>query len=169
MVCIGGTYIACTSRLSFYMQFASRVLYYTPIEPKWYIFAIIFPFGRCRLVPYACAMPNIYPSQDVLIRLLREVRKERQIKQEELSERLGKHRTFVTKYESGDRRLDVFELLAICSELSLDVHAVVDAIVGKTPPGTYQHEEYLHGFAKGFLIGKGYKVEGGVFAENNGE
>lgn len=111
-------------------------------------------------------MLNIYPSRDALIRLLRKIRKERNITQEELSERLGKHRTFVTKYESGDRRLDVFELQAICTELSLDIHVVVDAVIGKTPPGTCRHEEYLHGFAKGFLIGKGYKVEGGVFAEN---
>lgn len=127
-------------------------------------------FGRYQCVLYSGAMTSTYPHSqyEALIRLLREARKERSIKQEDLSARLGKHRVFVTKYESGDRRLDVFELFAICHELSVDVHTLIDAVKGETPPEIRQHEEYVHGFCKGFLTAKGYEIQGGVFAEDVG-
>ena len=87
--------------------------------------------------------------------------------QETLSERLGKHRTYVSRYESGERRLDVFELFAICRELALDLQAVVDAVQAKTASLAPEHYEYMLGFARGFLIANGYTVTGGLEFEED--
>lgn len=97
---------------------------------------------------------------EALARLLREERRARDITQEDLSTRLGKHRVFVTKYESGERTLDVLELLHICRELSLGLGAVLQAIGDDAPPELPAREDYLIGFCKGFLLAKGYEVTG---------
>jgi transcriptional regulator with XRE-family HTH domain len=39
--------------------------------------------------------------------------------QAELAERVGQSQSFVSKYESGERRLDVLELRRICGALGL--------------------------------------------------
>jgi transcriptional regulator with XRE-family HTH domain len=41
-------------------------------------------------------------------------RKKAGLTQHDLAERLGKPQSFVAKYESGERRIDVVEFLAIC-------------------------------------------------------
>jgi transcriptional regulator with XRE-family HTH domain len=41
-------------------------------------------------------------------------RKERQIPQTELAQKLGKPQSFVSKFEGRERRLDVVEFIAIC-------------------------------------------------------
>lgn len=112
-------------------------------------------------------MASTSHPHDALVLLLKEVRKERKINQEELSTRLGKHRVYVTKYESGDRRLDLFELMEICRELSLDIHAVINAIEANTPKLQLEQEAYLHGLAKGFLVAKGYKLVRGLFTDDD--
>lgn len=109
---------------------------------------------------------TIRQKHELLIRLLREARKKQAINQEELSARLGKHRVFVTKYESGDRQLNLFELMAICRELSLDIHAVIRGMESDMPTSLEQDELYLHGFCKGFLLAKGYEVSKGKMADD---
>lgn len=51
--------------------------------------------------------------------LLRELRAEKQFTQAELAGRLAKPQSFVSKYESGERRLDVAELMAVCDALEV--------------------------------------------------
>lgn len=48
--------------------------------------------------------------------------------QAELSARLGKPQSFVSKYERGERRLDVVEFVEIARELSLDIPKVLAQI-----------------------------------------
>jgi transcriptional regulator with XRE-family HTH domain len=48
--------------------------------------------------------------------------------QVEVSARLGRPQSFVAKYEGGERRLDVVELLQVCSALGVDPHQLVDAM-----------------------------------------
>lgn len=57
------------------------------------------------------------PEQQTLIRLLRETRLEAKLRQEQVAERLGRPQSFVSKYEGGERRLDVLELRDVCSAL----------------------------------------------------
>jgi transcriptional regulator with XRE-family HTH domain len=50
-----------------------------------------------------------------LQKLLRDVRLEAGLKQEEVAERIGSDQSFVSRYERGERRLDLVELEAICT------------------------------------------------------
>lgn len=59
---------------------------------------------------------------------MREAREEAGVTQISLSDQLGKPQSFVSKYENGERRLDVIEFLTICKELEADPHALIDKI-----------------------------------------
>src|SRR4051794_31092200 len=65
------------------------------------------------------------PQQMVLLRLLRDLRVEAGLRQDELAARLGRPQSFVSKYETGERRLDVLELRTICIALDTDVRQFV--------------------------------------------
>ncbi|HYO62134.1 MAG TPA: helix-turn-helix transcriptional regulator [Pyrinomonadaceae bacterium] len=58
----------------------------------------------------------------IFIALLRELRVEARLTQADLAARIGKDQAFVSRYESGARRLDVIELREICGafEMSLE-------------------------------------------------
>ena len=56
-----------------------------------------------------------------LKQLLREVRTEKGLTQVELAERLNEPQSFVSKYESGERRLDVLELREVCAALKISL------------------------------------------------
>lgn len=58
-------------------------------------------------------------QQLVLRKLLRQLRKEAGLRQQDLAIRLGQPQSFVSKYEIGERRLDVLELRQVC--LAMDV------------------------------------------------
>jgi len=53
------------------------------------------------------------------------------ITQQQLSEKLNRPQSFVSKYENGERRLDLIELIDICNALSSDPHELLDAIIKK--------------------------------------
>lgn len=55
----------------------------------------------------------------ILCKLLRTLRKNAGLHQQELAEKLGEYQSFVSKYESGERRLDLIELRFICQTLGI--------------------------------------------------
>jgi transcriptional regulator with XRE-family HTH domain len=55
------------------------------------------------------------------LQLLRELREEAELRQEDVAEELEVPQSFVSKYESGERRLDVLELRAVCKVLKLEL------------------------------------------------
>ncbi len=57
--------------------------------------------------------------------LLRTIRLERQLRQVDVARVLGEHQSFVSKYESGERRLDLVELRQVCSALGITLRQVV--------------------------------------------
>jgi transcriptional regulator with XRE-family HTH domain len=65
---------------------------------------------------------------DRLQKALIEARQSANLTQAEVSVRLNKPQSFVSKYESGERRLDIIELLEICSILSVDIHVIIERI-----------------------------------------
>ena len=67
-------------------------------------------------------------EQECLQRLLRNVRNEAELTQEALSERLSLPQSFVSKYESGERLLDVLEARQICKALKIDFRAFVSRL-----------------------------------------
>lgn len=52
--------------------------------------------------------------------LLTQYRKDADVTQQVLAERLNKHQSFVSKYESGERRLDLIEFLEVAEALQFD-------------------------------------------------
>lgn len=59
-------------------------------------------------------------SYRLLLERIRSVRRAADITQAELAEKLGTDQSFVSKYERGERRLDVVELRGICLALGID-------------------------------------------------
>jgi transcriptional regulator with XRE-family HTH domain len=51
---------------------------------------------------------------------LRGIRVDAGLTQSELASRLSRDQTFVSKYESGERRLDVLELREVCRAIGTD-------------------------------------------------
>jgi transcriptional regulator with XRE-family HTH domain len=62
------------------------------------------------------------PGEDyaVFVELLATVRREKEITQTDLGERVGRRQTWVAKVEAGDRRIDAVELLAVLDALKVD-------------------------------------------------
>ncbi len=54
------------------------------------------------------------------LRLLRKARLSSGLTQEEIARRLGRPQSFVSKCESGERRVDIAELLAFCKAIQVD-------------------------------------------------
>lgn len=64
---------------------------------------------------------SIYTEQQAKLRArLRAERKKLGLTQEELAKKLGIYRTFVSKYERGERRLDVIEFFALAEAMGYD-------------------------------------------------
>jgi transcriptional regulator with XRE-family HTH domain len=71
-----------------------------------------------------------------LQKALEDVRRRKRLTQAEVAERLGKPQSFVSKYEGGERTLDVIEFLEVCKALDADPHSVLDAVGTRDTPET---------------------------------
>jgi transcriptional regulator with XRE-family HTH domain len=60
-------------------------------------------------------------EQRILLRLLREARRSAGLTQVQLAERLGEDQSWVSRVESGERRLDVLEFRTYCGALTVPV------------------------------------------------
>lgn len=76
----------------------------------------------------------------VFRRLLVEARKSVGITQSELAERLGKPQSFVSKFESGERRLDFPEWVDVIAVLGLDPAAFVATYGAQTGTRHRRHK-----------------------------
>ena len=63
----------------------------------------------------------------VLLGLVRQVRLDAGLRQTDVAKRLGKPQSFVSNYESGERRLDLLELQSVCEALGVGL----DEFVGR--------------------------------------
>ena len=69
---------------------------------------------------------SIYTSeQEKLQTLLQQIRLEAGLRQVDLAERIGQTQAFVSKYESGERRLDLLELKKICGAVEISLEEFV--------------------------------------------
>lgn len=73
-------------------------------------------------------------SYENLHSALIETRRSKGLTQTELARRLGKHQSFVSKYESGERRLDVVEFLEVCHALSVRPAGLLNLIEADDGP-----------------------------------
>lgn len=58
-------------------------------------------------------------EREVLRDLLRQLRKKAGLRQVDLAEKLGKPQSYVSKYESGERTLNILEAKQICETLGM--------------------------------------------------
>ncbi len=65
--------------------------------------------------------------------LLRELRTEKGLTQVQLSETLGMPQSFVSKYETGERRLDVIEVREVCQSLGTTLAAFAKKLEARLP------------------------------------
>jgi transcriptional regulator with XRE-family HTH domain len=80
-------------------------------------------FSHIRQVPHIrwAVKKNIrLDQQKKLLVLLRGIRVDAGLTQSELASRLSRDQTFISKYESGERRLDVLELREVCQAIGTD-------------------------------------------------
>lgn len=64
-----------------------------------------------------------------LITLLRQVRQDAGLTQSELGDRLNQTQSYVSKYESGEQRLDLMEIEAICEAVDLPLLEFVERYI----------------------------------------
>lgn len=63
--------------------------------------------------------------QQILLSLLRQIREERGLRQADVAQRLGYPQSVVSKYENGERRLDLLELYDLCSAVGISMTGLV--------------------------------------------
>lgn len=66
--------------------------------------------------------------QEVLVTAIAEQRRAKGLSQAQVAEVLGRHQPFIANIESGERRVDLLELLTIANIIELDIHALVDRL-----------------------------------------
>ena len=70
-------------------------------------------------------MKHIERWRSELQNLLRNIRMEANMTQSELAEKLNKPQSFVSKYEAGERKLDIIEIYFICECLGIKIQDFV--------------------------------------------
>lgn len=64
---------------------------------------------------------------------LEHARRNANVTQQELAQRLGKPQSFISAYENGQRRVDVLELILILHALDIDARLIFDEIYLRFP------------------------------------
>lgn len=70
------------------------------------------------------------PTYKVFRQVLADTRARLGMTQIELAMRLGKPQSFVSKFEKGERRLDVLEFISICDALGVEPTTLFKTVVG---------------------------------------
>jgi transcriptional regulator with XRE-family HTH domain len=68
------------------------------------------------------------PQHKELLRRLIAARERAGLTQQTLAKRLGRHQSFVAKYEGGERRLEVIEFVQICEAIGVRAEQVLRAL-----------------------------------------
>lgn len=68
-------------------------------------------------------MANLLWDEQQLVyrRCLKDIRTQAKLTQTELADMLGKPQSYVSKYESGERKLDYLEVCAICHACNISI------------------------------------------------
>jgi len=67
-------------------------------------------------------------EKERLRNLLRQIRKEADLRQVDLAYKLGRPQSYVSKYESGEKTLDLLEIKEICEVLKVSLSDFVKRI-----------------------------------------
>jgi len=68
------------------------------------------------------------PAYALLLRQLREARLRTGMTQAQAAQRLGRPQSFISKCESGERRIDIVELLQLCGVYGCDPREIIEQL-----------------------------------------
>jgi len=72
---------------------------------------------------------SIYTKQlNQALALLKNLRQNAKLTQKDLALKLDKPQSFVSKYESGERRIDIIELMTICNALGIQISEYISKL-----------------------------------------
>jgi transcriptional regulator with XRE-family HTH domain len=71
------------------------------------------------------------PKHEALRRFVIEKRKKAKLRQVDVARRLGRYQSYITNIETGQRRIDVVELVELAKAIGFDPREAIKAIVGK--------------------------------------
>ncbi|MBE7731457.1 helix-turn-helix domain-containing protein [Devosia faecipullorum] len=72
------------------------------------------------------------PRQQRLVERVTEARKQAGLTQLTVARRLGRHQPFVANIETGQRRVDLVELIELAEIIGLDLHSLIEELVAIT-------------------------------------
>lgn len=79
-------------------------------------------------------MKSLHTSRtQELRRRLRDAREQLGMTQVDLAKRLTKPQSFVSKFETGERRLDVIEYLEVCEAMTIDAVELLRGVQSSAP------------------------------------
>lgn len=76
-------------------------------------------------------IPRENRHREKLLHLLKDIRQKKGIRQIDLAEQLGVPQSFISKYESGNRQLDILELRRICEIVGISLDDFVQQLEKK--------------------------------------
>jgi transcriptional regulator with XRE-family HTH domain len=80
-------------------------------------------------------IPEVH-TKTIVGRLLRLTRERAGLTQQEIAHRLKRPQSFVSKYEMGERTLDLLEIREICGALETTLESFVRALENDLDPGS---------------------------------
>jgi transcriptional regulator with XRE-family HTH domain len=87
-------------------------------------------------------MKSVFTDEyKAVLKCLVAVRRRHKITQQQLAARLAKPQSFVSKYEHGERRIDVAEFLEIVRTIGADPRDVIDEIFEAAPHLRVRHRK----------------------------
>lgn len=69
------------------------------------------------------------PRYEAIVSVLRDVRVRSGLSQSEVGRMLGKRQQYVSKYESGERRLDIVEFVDVALALKADWRELIQGVL----------------------------------------
>jgi transcriptional regulator with XRE-family HTH domain len=100
---------------------------------------------------------------EAMLKLLKDARLAKGLTQEELSSKLGQHRIYINKVESGQRRLDIAELFDLCEEVGLSIHELIQSTFQNNQSEIEERSpDYILGFSNGYLQGRGHESDSAI-------
>lgn len=69
-------------------------------------------------------------ERQILLGIVRDLRNQRNLTQVQLAKAIGVKQAFISKYETGERRLDFLDLVGICDALGLSIVEFADIFEG---------------------------------------
>jgi transcriptional regulator with XRE-family HTH domain len=76
-------------------------------------------------------LSKVSQAEDLFRVLLRNLRETQNLTQAEVARRLGSPQSYVSKYETGERRLDFVETVFVCEALGISIGDFVEAFSSK--------------------------------------